>query len=169
MGVVSISPVVIHYWLLYLPIPFPSLSFFCTSEAAAVCFLRATALFETKPQMGLFKAFRGPLNGRNYAKSNLVELPFSHARFPQLVIICIPLQTVGKHLSNPAYLLSRVILSKMPSLHLGIKHQQRSLEADMILYKICLYESPCKVSPAALLCNGGPRRRRLSPWKQCLT
>lgn len=36
----------------------------------------------------------------------------------------------------------------------------------MILYKSCLNKSPCKASQAELLCNGRPRRRRLSPWKR---
>lgn len=36
----------------------------------------------------------------------------------------------------------------------------------MILYKSCINKSPCKASQAELLCNGRPRRRRLSPWKR---
>lgn len=61
VGVVAISPVVAHYLLLFLPptalLPFSVVG---TGKAAAVFFLRAAVLFETKPQMGLFKAFKGP-------------------------------------------------------------------------------------------------------------
>lgn len=38
--------------------------------------------------------------------------------------------------------------------------------ADLILWKLCLNKSPGKASEAELLCNGRPRRRRLSPWKR---
>ena len=158
VGFVSVIPVVTHDLPCRLTQP---LLFWRTSEAAAVGFLRATAQFETKPQMGFLRLLESLSSGETMPKRNPIQPPFSRTRFHQLVIICVHPQTE----SNFQILHTSWIIQQPLCVYINAALRRQTWSYVWSVFT----DRPVSCHPAALLRNGRPRRRRLSPWKRCLT
>lgn len=171
VGVVSISPCC-HTLFPSLP-PSVPLFLFRSFALARQRLLRAAALFETKPQMGLFKAFRVPLNRGSYAKtrprSALIQSPpcnYLHLPFRLSNNICnfrIP-KMKGAKFASQWEKKSPICIQELQTRE-ALCRQTLSYRESITVFMnrlVRCHQQRCYG-------NGRPRRRRLSPWKRCLT
>lgn len=173
-GVIVIS--LLLYIISFSSSPSPSL--LVLHKRISSSFVRPSAVFETKLQLGLSIMFRVHFNRRSCAKMKSHEAPIelwllsSHRNFPHLLqIVKIILREEDKtrntfRLRCILLVLSFTDLNLLPGI-INLTGLFRGRLYHISYY--CFYELPSKGSPSVLLCNHRPRWRRLSPWKRCLT
>lgn len=169
MGVVSIRLVVTHYFLCFLPHPFLSLSFFCTGEAVAAGFWEQRHCLKPNHRWGFLRLLEFPSTGENYAKMKPCWAPIQSCSLSSACNYLHPplYQTVTggprdtfkfciKESSHATWISDQNALRR-----LFVLSYRRFITVFMNRLVRC-HQQRCYG-------NDRPWRRRLSPWKRCLT